>query len=316
MQRKILNLLCCPNCKHDLELFEKEVINSEVTDGLLQCNNCQKSFQIVKGVPRMMVDLGDRIDLAESWGFQWAKQAEGKLETSTYYGETEEQELDSFFNYLGIIPDDLRGSIVLDAGCGCGRLTKALGKYGAEIIGIDIASSIEHIYDYCQSSQNVHIIQADIVNLPFKNETFDYVWSKLAICYVHNPEQAFENLTDLVRPSGKLLVAVPDKANLSFTVKLKDLVRISHRVPLRLLLYLSWCLAPALSLAKRIRKKPMTSLRSNAFFLFNSLHPSFMTCHTREEVIGWFDKKSLSQTVLVNGMDHLVFVRGTKQLLS
>ena len=316
MQRKILNLLCCPNCKHDLELLEKEVTSGQVTEGLLQCGNCQRSFPIFKGVPRMLLDLGDRLDLAESWGYQWAIQDEGKLETITYYGETEQQELDNFFNYLGIGAADLPGRVVLDAGCGCGRLTRALGKYGAEIIGIDIASSIERIHKYCQSSQNVHIIQADIANLPFKNEAFDYVWSKLAICYVHKPAQAFENLANLVRPSGRLMVAVPDEADLAFTVKLKDFFRISHRIPRRLLLYFSWCLAPALSLAKRIFKKRKTSLKSNAFFLFNSLHPSFMTRHTREEVIGWFDKNNFSQTTLVSGMEHLIFVRGTKHSMS
>ena len=315
MKREILDILCCPNCKHDLKLFEREAADKEVIDGILECYNCQNSFEIIKGIPRMIVDLGDRRELAESWGFQWSKQAEGKLEADTYYGETEEQELDNFFKYLGITPDDLRGKVVLDAGCGCGRLTKALGNYGAEIFGIDIASSIECIYEYCQPEKNVHIIQADIANLPFKNEVFDYVWSKLAICYVRDPGQAFESLSDLVRPSGRMLISVPDKENLAFTVKLKDRLKISHRIPRPLLFYLSWFLAPALSLAKRARRNPMTSLRSNAFFLFNSLHPSFMTRHTREEVTGWFDKGRFHHTTLVNGTDHLIFVRGTKKAL-
>jgi len=313
MRREILDILCCPNCKHDLKLFEREAAEGEVIDGTLQCNNCQKLFEIIKGVPRMTVELGDRGELAKSWGFQWAKQTEGKLETGTYYGETEEQELDNFFKYLGIAPDDLQGKVVLDAGCGCGRLTKALGKHGAEIFGIDIASSIECIYEYCQPEKNVHIIQADIANLPFKNEVFDYVWSKLAICYVHDPEQAFESLSELTKPSGRLLISVPDKDDLSFTVKLRNCLRISHRLPRPLLFYLSWCLAPALSLAKWVFRNPVTSLRSNAFFLFNSLHPSFMTCHTRNEVIGWFDKGRFHHTTLVNGTDHLIFVRGTKR---
>jgi SAM-dependent methyltransferase len=314
MQRRILHLLCCPSCRHDLELFELEAQSGEVIEGFLQCNSCQKSYQIVDGVPRMMVDLGDRADLAESWGFQWAQQAEGKLETTTYYGETEEQELDNFFSYLGITPDSLRDSIVLDAGCGCGRLTRMLGRYGAEIIGIDIASSIEQIYRDCQPGQNVHIMQADIDNLPFKDEVFDCVWSKLSVCYVRNPEAAFEKLSAVLKPAGRIMVAVPDKTSLALTVKLKDLLRITHRLPRKLLLYLSWCLAPGLSLAKIITRKPRTSLRSNAFFLFNSLHPSFMTRHTREEVLGWFDRNNYDQTVPVDGMDHLIFVRGTKPL--
>jgi SAM-dependent methyltransferase len=312
MKSNILKILCCPSCKHDLELMEKESVNGELSNGLLQCNNCQKSFPVVNKIPRMIVDLGDRTELAESWGFQWAQQAEGKLERNTYYGETEEEELNNFFNYLGITPEDLLGRTVLDAGCGCGRLTSALSSYGAEVVGIDIATSIEQIYRYCQPGQNVHIMQADIASLPFKNESFDYVWSKLALCYVHNPEEAFEKLTDVLKPSGKIMVAVPDKANLAFTVRLKDFLRITHRISRKLLLYLSWSLAPAWSLAKILTRKPMTSLRANAFFLFNSLHPSFMTRHTPEEVTGWFDKNNFNQTTLVKGMDHLIFTRGTK----
>jgi SAM-dependent methyltransferase/uncharacterized protein YbaR (Trm112 family) len=312
MKSNILNILCCPSCKRDLELLENDVGSGEVNNGLLQCKNCQKSFPIVNKIPRMMVDLGDRTELAESWGFQWAQHAEGKLERSTYYGETEEEELNNFFDYLGISPDSLRGKTVLDAGCGCGRLTSALSKYGVEVIGIDIATSIEQIYSYCQPGQNVHIIQADIASLPFKNESFDYVWSKLAICYVRNPEEAFKKLTDVLKPSGTIMVAVPDKANLAFTVRLKDFLRITHRIPRKLLLYLSWGFAPVLSLAKILTGKPMTSLRASAFFLFNSLHPSFMTRHTREEVAGWFDKHNFDQTTLVEGMDHLIFTRGTK----
>lgn len=313
MQREILDIICCPNCKHDLTLFEKEVTNNEVIGGLLQCDNCQKSFEIIKGVPRMIVDLDDRTELAESWGFEWAKRAEGKLEIDTIYGETEEEELNTFFHCLGIAPDDLRGKVILDAGCGCGRLTKALGQHGAKIFGIDIASSIEHIHEYCKPNNNVHIIQADILNLPFKNAAFNYVWSKLAICYVREPEYAFKNLSDLVKSSGKLFVSVPDKANVSFVVKFRDFLKIPHRVPLRLLFYFSWCLAPLLWLAKRILRRQKASLRANVFFLFNAMHPSFMTRHTYEEVAGWFEREKFCHITSINGIQHVIPVRGTKK---
>ena len=313
MRRRILSVLCCPDCKHGLKLIEKDAVDGRILNGTLECENCGKSFDIISEIPRMMVNLGDREDLSESWGYQWAIQAEGKLETDTYYGETEEQEVNNFFRYFGITPGDLSGKTVLDAGCGCGRLTKALGKYGAEVIGIDIASSIECIHRYCQPENNVHIIQADIVNLPFKNESFDYVWSKLAVCYARNPEQAFGNLASLLKPSGKLFISVPDKADLSFVVKLKDLLRITHRIPRRLLLYLCWTFAPILALAKKITGNPASSIRANAFFLFNALHPSFMTRHSKEEVKNWFHKLNFDEIAQVDGMPRLIHVRGTRR---
>jgi SAM-dependent methyltransferase/uncharacterized protein YbaR (Trm112 family) len=313
MRRNILSILCCPDCKHDLKLIERDAIDGTVFSGLLECGNCGKSFDIISEVPRMMLGLGDREDLSESWGYQWAIQAEGKLETDTYYGETEEQEVDNFFRYFGITPGDLKGKTVLDAGCGCGRLTKALGKYGAEIVGIDIASSIEYIHRYCQSEKNVHIIQADIVNLPFKSGSFDYVWSKLAVCYAHDPQQAFGSLAALLKPSGRLFISVPDKADLSFVVKLKDLLRITHLIPRRLLLYLCWAFAPALALIKKITRSPASSVRANAFFLFNALHPSFMTRHSEEEVKDWFHKLNFDEIAKVDGMPRLIHVRGTRR---
>lgn len=313
MKKRIIKLMCCPKCKGDLKLIEKEADGGEVFEGMLECGDCGKSCEVTASVPRMIVDLGDRDELSESWGFQWAVQADGKLETDTYYGEKEEDEIGNFFKYLGISPADLQGKTILDAGCGCGRLTKALGKYSAEVVGIDIASSIERINDYCSSEDNVHIMQADIVDIPFRDESFDYVWSKLAVCYTHEPEQAFANLAGLVKPAGKLFVSVPDKDDLSFVIKLKDMLKIAHRIPRKLLLYLCWTFAPLLFLAKKLSGNPATSVRVNAFFLFNALHPSFMKRHSNQDVREWFKKADFTEISRVNGMPRLVHYRGRKK---
>jgi SAM-dependent methyltransferase len=316
MKRQILDILHCPNCKHTLTLVEQEAADNEVSRGLLECKDCGKAFAIIRGVPRMIVNLNGRQKLAESWGYEWDKVADGRLEKNTYYGETEEEEIASFFRYLGISEEDLRGKVVLDAGCGCGRLTRALSRFGAEVYGIDIASSIERIHAYCMSAPNVHILQADIVNLPFQDMKFDYIFCKLAICYVHDHEQTFKGLASLLKPSGRLFISVPDKSDLAFVVRLKDFLRITHHIPRGLLLNLSWAFAPLLSLGKKIARNPVTSIRANAFFLFNALHPNFMTRHTKEEVIGWFEKEGFEEVTLVKGMPHLIHVRGTRSRLA
>ena len=317
MKRDILDILCCPSCKHDLRLVEKEVSNNEVKNGFLECDVCKKSFEIIAGVPRITIDLGDRREIAEGWGFEWKMREEGKFEIETLYGETEEQEVNNFFDFFGITPEDLSGKLVLDAGCGSGRLTKALGRYGAQIFGIDIASSIELVYEYCISQKAVHIIQADILKLPFKNESFDYVWSKLAICYVRDPERAFKILSDVVKPSGRLFVSVPSKTDMSFVNRLKEFFKISHRVPRESLFYLCWCLAPFLYLAKRVIKRQKTSMRSNAFYLFNALQSEFFTLHSLEDLRSWFVKENYCDIVYIPGQSpghrHAVPIRGTKR---
>ena len=190
-----------------------------------------------------------------------------------------------------------------------------LSRFGAEVYGIDIASSIERTHEYCKSAPNVHILQADIVNLPFQKMTFDYVFCKLTICYVRDHEKTFKELSALVKPSGRLFISVPDKSNLAFVVRLKDFLRVTHCIPRGLLLNLCWAFAPVLSLAKKIAGNPMNSIRTNAFFLFNALHPCFMTRHTKEEVVNWFQKEYFDEVSLVQGMAHLIHVRGTRGIL-
>ena len=311
MKRETLRFICCPNCKHELTLHERQILDNEVIEGLLECASCGKSFNVTNGVPRMILDLDGREDLAKSWGYEWARVTEGKLETDTYYGETEDEEVANFFNYLGISEDDLRGKKVLDAGCGYGRLTRALGRYGAQIVGIDIASSIERIYNYCRTGPNVDIIQADIVTPPFPDDLFDYVSCKLTLCYVPNPEQTFKTLSRLVKPTGRLFISVPDKADPAFTVRLKELLRITHQIPKSLLIYLCWGLAPILWIGRKLSRKPGNSIRTSAFLLFNAWHSRF-TEHTTAEIISWFEEDKFSEITVVQGMPHSVNIWGTK----
>jgi len=293
MRTKILDVLCCPLCKGTLGLVEEKTEEGEIKDGSLKCTNCHSFWQIINGVPRMITDLGDRKKLSESWGFEWDKKAEGKLEIDTSYGKTEKQELKFCLDTLGVTEEGLRGKMVLDAGCGYGRLTRALGRYGAEVFGIDFASSIELIHRLGKHQENVHIIQADILNPPFRNESFDYVWSNLSICFVSHPDQAFLKLSGLVKPKGKIFVSVPDKANPTFVVKVRQFLKITHKIPKEVLLYVCWGLAPFLFWTKKLLRKEKTTLRENVFFLFNSLHSNLMTQHTRDEVLSWFRRDRL-----------------------
>ena len=129
-------------------------------------------------------------------------------------------------------------------------------------------------------------------------------------------EQTFKGISALVKPSGRLFISVPDKEDLAFVVRLKYLLRITHCIPRGLLLNLCWVFAPVLSMAKKIAGKPATSIRANAFFLFNALHPNFMTRHTKEEVISWFKKENYDEVTLAEGMAHLIHVRGTRSQLA
>lgn len=309
MKKTLIRTICCPDCNGELALKNEQAEGEEVLAGELRCLGCDNSYNITNGVPRMASNPEETKEISDRYGFFWTKRAQKKFERNTLYGMSEEEEFNYFLSGFNIQPSDLKGKRVLDAGCGCGRLTRVLGSYSDEVFGIDITSSINYVYDYCKTQENVHIIQADLLKLPFPEGYFDYVWSSAAICFANKSEQTFKHLSSLVKPSGKLFVRVFSATNLSLVEKMGEVLWFSHKIPIKLLFYLSYPLAIPLSVLKYLFKKSH-NLRENAFHVFEELAHTYNQ-HTEEEVKGWFHNESYS---LITCLDESgVAVSGIKK---
>ena len=57
MKPSLLEILCCPKCKGDLELhvFESDEKSGEILSGDLYCKNCDIHFPIEDGIPNMLL---------------------------------------------------------------------------------------------------------------------------------------------------------------------------------------------------------------------------------------------------------------------
>ena len=104
---------------------------------------------------------------------------------------------------------DLRGDeVVLDAGCGTGRLTadllEALPR--GRVVGIDASQNMlgaarEHLTP--QFGNNLSLIACDFLYLPF-TRTFDGIVSTAAFHWVLDHDKLFTNLHDVLVPGGWL----------------------------------------------------------------------------------------------------------------
>lgn len=100
---------------------------------------------------------------------------------------------------------------VLDAGCGSGRLTLALGQAGAEVTGIDtnaaqLAKARRRAGD---AAAELMLYEADFNRaLPFADASFDAVTSRLALMTADDPVSTLRELRRVLGPGGRLVTVL------------------------------------------------------------------------------------------------------------
>ena len=107
------------------------------------------------------------------------------------------------------------GERVLDVGCGHGTTTldaaQRVTPAGAAL-GVDItASLLEQARQRASkaSISNVEFVTADAQTYPFHEAAFDVAISRFGIMFFDEPEAAFANLGQAVRPGGRLVIVCP-----------------------------------------------------------------------------------------------------------
>jgi malonyl-CoA O-methyltransferase len=111
---------------------------------------------------------------------------------------------------------------VLDAGCGTGFAFPLLqARYPkARLTGLDLAHGMLDIargrlpkpsligrLGNLMNGPSTPLACGDIASLPFANDSFDLVWSSLALQWLDGPERAFAEMRRVLRPGGVLLFA-------------------------------------------------------------------------------------------------------------
>jgi uncharacterized protein YbaR (Trm112 family) len=54
MKRSLLDILCCPVCKGDLELRASDELGGEILEGDLFCGKCVAEYPISDGIPDLL----------------------------------------------------------------------------------------------------------------------------------------------------------------------------------------------------------------------------------------------------------------------
>jgi SAM-dependent methyltransferase len=229
MKDFLLKFACCPKCHGNLELNVRSRSGAEILEGTLSCAKCSRSYSVIRGIPRFV----ESDAYARSFSIEWNIFSKTQLDLRNCTVSR-----DTFFEKTGTKLDELAGASILEAGCGMGRFLQVVSAArNATIIGFDLSLAVEAAYENVGRSPNVCIVQADIMELPFRKEDFDYVYSIGAIHHTSDPKRAFFMLVPLVRPGGQIAIWVYQKYG---RPELSDLYRIAtKRMPWSMVLAIS-----------------------------------------------------------------------------
>jgi SAM-dependent methyltransferase len=306
---------------------------TDVLEGRLDCAGCGARFPIINGVPRLLRPaLLARIKLRYPEFFarhpeflagvsQAPDPLADTLESFTRQRldlrppgpEFAHQWTDNLRRNLGPAAslDSLRGALVLDVGCGFGRHLYVASEAGAEVVGVDLSGGVDVARQNNLGHPRCHIVQADVTDRPFRDGSFDVVWSFGVLHHMPDPRGGFDAIAPFARPDGGLVaIWVYGYRGMRLTYRLshmRALHRVSRRLSSRARVRISKAVAGALSvlyweplrLARRLGLRrllehlPLTQYVEHGWIarvagVHDRLSTPITNFHDREDLLEWF----------------------------
>jgi SAM-dependent methyltransferase len=184
------NVYCCPHDKSSLA----HVPGSDLD---LVCPRCRRTFPVRNGVQRFV----DGDAYAASFSYEWNVHRRTQLDDDARNNSER-----TLRENTGWRPEDVRGKRVLDVGCGMGRFSDVILRWGGEVYALDLSFAVDAASANLGGRPGFHVAQASVFELPFPPETFDLIFSFGVLDHTPDCERAFKALPPLLKPGGKVAI--------------------------------------------------------------------------------------------------------------
>ncbi|MFA4991906.1 MAG: methyltransferase domain-containing protein [Candidatus Omnitrophota bacterium] len=307
MKDFLLEVLVCPSCGGKLVVSDARREGSEIESGSLACA-CGRRYPVRNGIPRFV----DKDGYVSNFSFEWGLFSKTQLDS---FNGTRISE-DRFREVVGSGADNLKGKVVLEAGCGMGRFLEVAARYGAEAIGVDLSFSVDSARENLKKYPNVNLVQADMFNMPFAEGRFDLVYSIGVIHHTPRPKEAFLRLVPLLSRNGAIAIWITPRPKLSYLPRATQIARffttrmdsnmliriIKKAVPLGLPLVrlplaggvLKGWVIPICDYKGRLPLSEERLLEWSILDTFDLLSPRYLYSYTVKDVSGWVKEAGLS----------------------
>ena len=213
MKSSLLFFLVCPICNNKFTITKTKKIKNEINKGILICSQKHK-FHVTNGIPRFVVDTTkDFVRTEEAFSAKWRKHHKNhqakdwiNFQMKWFLNRYGWKTISNFNKFLKT------KNKILDAGTGVGNSAKTLSNNPkSEVFALDASESIDFAYKKYGSLPNVHFLQADLRQLPFKKRFFDYIYSDQVLHHTKNTGTSFKYLTKFLTASGYISIYVYNK---------------------------------------------------------------------------------------------------------
>ena len=249
----------------------------------------------------------------DSWGYQWLTFDDFAPQVGSEYAD--------FIHPFD--PEEFRGALVLDAGCGNGRFTRACAALGPRtVVGIDLSKSVIAARANTADLSNATILQGSIYDLPFPPGSFDQVFCVGVIHHLPDPRAGFMELVKQLEPGAKISIWVYAQEGNELVIRFFEPLRkhVTSKLPWAMTKVLSvvaamvlWLLVttvyrPARALWSALyRRLPMHDylwyIYSLGFYTlyhtaFDKMSPELCTFISRDELVEWFAAAGMSEVII------------------
>jgi len=209
MHSTLLELLVDPVSKTPLRVEARHChADGQILEGTL-CASETRRYPITNGIPRFVLTTdADQLQTSASFGFKWAQR---QTYDSPQRRAIAQEWLVQRYSFRGVEPMRRWFSTrrrILDAGCGSGFSTSLWMDESwhaeTEWVGVDISGAIDVAQERLAALPGTHFVQADLLQLPFRDQAFDAIFSEGVLHHTPSLNRALQALVAVLEPGGEL----------------------------------------------------------------------------------------------------------------